>query len=277
MDGLYKLQKEDLRVRLEKETKQIMIQFYRLVSDFYKSLTTGNVSVEDIKIELIALPAFENNGEHYQEKLEHASTIFQVFDVIKVFVSFVNYDLIEYLIECVGNDEDKNRLAGYKEAFNEYARRRIYECSSEMALSTDEQCNMFVKLDTHPVYYQKLSLNDLCEFRYKVCVLLKVHFHCVRLCCIEKGCIKLTFQIPSFVKQRVFPLTSEQESHLIHLGAIQLICGDYEFSTKVCICLSTLSTTNKGQYVCDNMYLFIYNKQDKPEIPPTATGHTLPR
>ena len=244
MDGLNKLQKEDLRARLKKETRQIMIQFYYLLTDFCKSLTSRNVSVEDIKRELMVLEAFDDDDGHCPvfheqiEELEHASTIDQVFKVIKVFCSFVNYELIECLITRVGSDEDMARLEKYKEAFIDYARRRICQCSQKTAMSAPGQCNMYLKLDTHRVYSQKLSLNDLREFRLNISVLLKISLHCLRLCCIDKGCIRLTFQIPSFVKQRVFPLTSEQESHLIQLGVIQLICGDYEISPKVC--LSTL-------------------------------------
>ena len=41
-------------------------------------------------------------------------------------------------------------------------------------------------------------------------------------------------QIPSFVQQEIFPLSTEQESALAAEGVIRLTCGDYQFTTKVC-------------------------------------------
>ena len=238
MDGLDKIQKEDLRMRLKKDTEQIMMEFYKLLSEFFKSLKCSKeVSVEDLKTHLMVLDAFNDDNQQQavfleqREKLEQASTINEVFKVFKVFCSYFNYDLVEYLINLIGTDEDKVRIGEYKEKFTEYAKRRVYECATKTAMCTPGQWDMYIKLESR--YSENMTLNELRGFRLTISDLLKVSHHVVRLCCIEKGCIRLTFQIPEFVKQRVFPLTSEQESRLLQLGIIQLICGDYEFHAKV--------------------------------------------
>ena len=46
--------------------------------------------------------------------------------------------------------------------------------------------------------------------------------------------MQLIFQVPSFVKQEIFPLSSEQERALAAEGVIRLTCGDYQFAVKVC-------------------------------------------
>ena len=253
MNGLNKVQKDDLRARLKEETKQIMMQFYNLLSKFFNALKERKVSIDDIKTHLMVLDAFDDDDDrpvfHEQrDKLDHATTINEVFQVIKVFCSFFNYDLVEHLIDIIGTDEDQARLEEYKIKFTEYARRRIYECPPKTAMSTTGQCDMYMKLESR--FSSKLSLNDLREFRFNVSKILKVSPYIVRLCCIEKGCIRLTFQIPHFVKQRSFPLTLEQGNSLLQLGMTRLTCGDYEFPIKVCspICY----TMNYANYVCDN-------------------------
>jgi len=43
------------------------------------------------------------------------------------------------------------------------------------------------------------------------------------------------FQIPSFVQQEIFPLSSEQERALAAKGVIRLTCGEYQFQVSVCL------------------------------------------
>ena len=274
VNGLNKVQKDDLRARLKTETKQIMMQFYTLLSKFFNSLKERKVNVDDIKTHLMVLDAFDDDDNdpafHEQrDKLDQAVTINDIFKVIKVFCSFFNYDLIEHLIDIIGTDEDKARLEEYKTKFTEYARRRIYECPPKMAsMSTAGQCDncMYIKLESR--YSEKLSLNDLRDFRFNISKLLKVSHHVIRLCCIEKGCIRLTFQIPQFVKQRLFPLTSEQGNSLLQLGATKLICGDYEFPIEVCYPMSY--TMNCSDYVCDKLPMHLSNRKNQKFLPPMA-------
>ena len=252
MNGLNEVQKDDLRARLKEETKQIMLQFYNLLSKFFNALKERKVSVDDIKTHLMVLEAFDDDDDrpafHEQrDKLDHATTINEVFQVIKVFCSFFNYDLIEHLIDIIGTDEDKVRLEKYKIKFMEYARRRIYECPPKTAMSTTGQCDMIMKLESR--FSSKLTLSDLRQFRFNVSKTLKVSPYIVRLCCIEKGCIRLTFQIPHFVAQRSFPLTSEQGNSLLQLGMTRLICGDYEFPK---VCSPIRYAMNYANYVCDD-------------------------
>lgn len=237
MNGLDERQKEGLRARLKKETKQIMIQFYTLLSKLYDSLKDRNFPVDDLKQHLMVLDAFDDDDQHQpvffeqKDKLAQASTINNVFDVIRVFCSFFNYDLIEHLIGIVGTEEDKARFEEYESKFADYAKRRVYECPPKTGVRASGQCDIYIKLESR---FEKLSLNDLREFRINISKLLKVSQHVIYLCCIAKGCIRLTFTVPLFVKQRVFPLTSQQESALSQLGVRQLHCDDYEFLIEVC-------------------------------------------
>ena len=231
--GLDKAQKEVLRARLKDDTQTIMLQFHTLLSKFYISLKRDSeVALGDLKIHLMALEAFDDDEEHrsvfheQKDKLESAATLDEVFKVIKPFCSFFNYNLVKYMINLLGSDDDKTELETYETKFEEYAKRRVCE-SPRLASPTAEQMNVYVKLESR--FSDNYSLVDLQKFRIEISKILKVSPYVMRLCCIEKGCIKLTFQIPRFVEQRLFPLTSEQESSLLQRGVVQLICGSYEY------------------------------------------------
>ena len=136
------------------------------------------------------------------DTLKKASTMNAVFNVLQDFSSFVNYDLIEHLIGLLGSDKDKEGLQIYKEKFAEYAKRRLYECPSKVAINIASQCDVYVKVESR---FERLTLHELGRFRKNISDLLSVKRYAVRLCCIEKGCIRLTFQIPKFVRERIFP------------------------------------------------------------------------
>ena len=55
----------------------------------------------------------------------------------------------------------------------------------------------------------------------------------MRLCQVNEGCIQLTFQVPSFVQQKVFPLSKEQEKALAAMGVMKLTCGEYQFLVRL--------------------------------------------
>ena len=84
--------------------------------------------------------------------------------------------------------------------------------------------------------YEQFTVKELKSFRYRLSKIFYVSPQSVlRLCQVEEGCLQLTFQVPSFVQQEIFPLSSEQESALAAEGVIKLTCGDYLFTAKVCI------------------------------------------
>ena len=162
------------------------------------------------------------------QKLEAAESIPNVFLVLKDYFSFYNYHLIEHIIKALGTKEDKAELQRYKEDFNQYAKRRIFECLSEFGpISDADHADIFVKLD---LQYENYTVAEIELFRHKLSDILRVSSQGILcLCRVEKGCIQLTFQVPSFVQQKIFPLSREQERALKTRSTIKLTCGEYQF------------------------------------------------
>ena len=177
--------------------------------------------------------------------------------MIDGFGSFVNYDLVEYLIGVIGSSEDKAQLKEYKDKFNEYAKLRICECPPKMATtSTDGQSDVCVW--NYYSCFDKLTLHDIRKLLRNIADLLEVSRFAIRLCCFGKGCINLTFQVPCFVKQRVFPLTSVQEKELAKLGVMQLTCGDKWTDILICSWVYDSSCSISGfMYYSENFSIHI--------------------
>ena len=187
------------------------------------------------------------------EKLEAANTIPKVFLVLKDYFSFFNYHIIEHIIEELGTEEDKTRLQGYKEYFNWYAKRRIFECLPEFGPVCDtDHADIFVKVDSQ---YDNYTVAEMEVFCHKLNEILRVSSQGIlRLCQVVEGCFQLTFQVPSFVQQEIFPLSREQEQKLEAKGVIELTCEDYYFQ----VCNNEEDSAEKPQRGIDTSGEFVH-------------------
>ena len=223
-----------------------MIKFQHLFSTVYESLRTRGISVDRLVTHLMSLRAFDPVIKGSQKpvfqtffkKLQTAGSIEVVLWVIGDYFSFFNYHVIEHIVSKLGTDQDKAELRNYKEEFDRYSKRRVYECLPVFGpVSEADHVELHLKID---LVYEQFTLEAVENFRYRLKEILHVSQGILRLCRVEEGCFQVMFQVPSFVQQEIFPLSSEQERALVAEGVIKLTCGDYEFIAKVCATLSEI-------------------------------------
>ena len=241
VSGLSPEQQEGLRIRLCVESEDIVHKFWRLHSRVYESLRKQNIAVGRLVAHLLSLHAFDPVYKDSQKpalqsfikELRSAESIEDVLFIIRDYISFFNYHVIEHIVEGLGTDQDRVELQNYEREFDEYSKRRVYECPPEYGPKSDvEHVDLVVKVDS---VFEEFTVKELKKFEYRLSRIFCVSPQSVlRLCQVEEGCLQLIFQVPSFVQQEIFPLSGEQESALAAEGMIRLTCGDYQFSTKVC-------------------------------------------
>ena len=173
---------------------------------------------------------------HCLKELKAADTIPKVFLVLNDYFSFFNYHIIEHIIKELGTEEDKTKLHKYKEEFNQYAKRRIFESLPEFGPVSDaDHADIFVKVDSQ---YDNYTVAQVEGLRHKLSEILRVSSQGIlRLCRVDKGCFQLMFQVPSFVQQEIFPLSKEQEKAMAAMGVMRLTCGEYQFLVKLSVSL----------------------------------------
>ena len=244
LSGLNHQQQEDLRVKLQLESQEIMMQFQELVSATIESLIRRNVSPKRLLSHVMTLRAFGPVFKepqvpvlcHHFKELKAADTIYDIFLVLNDYFSFFNYQLIEHIITALGTRNDKAKLRKYKQDFNKYAKRRIFECLPEFGAVSKADCaDVFVKVDSQ---YDNCTIAQIERFRLKLSEILHVSSQGIlHLCRVDKGCLQLMFQVPIFVQQEIFPLSGEQEESLAAMGVIRLICGEYQYLVRLSIFL----------------------------------------
>ena len=247
VSGLTLEQQEGLSIRLCVESEDIVHKFWYLHSRVLKSLCEQNVSVDKLVAHLLSLRAFDPVYKDSQKpvlqtfflELQNAGSIEKVLFVIRDYFSFFNYRVIEHIVDGLGTDQDRVELQNYEKEFDEYSKRRVYECPPVYGSKIDaDHADLVVKVDS---VYEDFTVKELQKFQYRLSRILHISQQSVlRLCRVEEGCLQLIFQVPSFVKQEIVPLSHEQGRALAAEGVIRLTCGDYQFAFKVCILMYSL-------------------------------------
>ena len=210
-----KEQRKALEERLQIESKEIMFKFYILINKFFDSLEEQALPVQKLE-RYLRMPL--------QTKKLTITSVEDAQKVIEDNSSFYDYQLVEYMIEITGAENDKQALHKYKESFTHYAQRRVFECPARLATRTSGDVKLMIKLDSH----YKCKLAELKEFQERVCHILNIPFYASKLHCVKKGCFQITFLIPSDIQKTAFPLTPEQKFALAELKVLHLVCGKYQ-------------------------------------------------
>ena len=138
-----------------------------------------------------------------QSDLENALSIDEIFRIISPFWSFIDYSLLEEIVNYLGADADQKNLAGYVESLNEFLNswkvkpHKICRHESELLRS---RVKLHIKLDTDTLLmYRDVKAAIARIFSLKVAEL--------QLYSIEEGCIELVFLCPDITQQ--LPLSLE--------------------------------------------------------------------
>ena len=234
-----KEEKEKLYQRLYTESMEITIKFQDLFSATTLSLKERNISPQELHIHLSCLgsvkPTYNNPKQpvlrHYFPEMMKTESIEKAMAIVSTYCSFFNYRLMEVIISKLGTTKDKDNLSNYEKDFGEYAKCHVFECPSNLGTITDENTELFMTLDET---YDDCTLSVLRLFVRKLAQILKLSSDAaLKLCWIELGSLKLTFQIPVFVKEDIIPLSVDQKRALAGLGVVHLSCGDYHFINEV--------------------------------------------
>ena len=230
-------QKQRRYERVSSKSQEMGMKFQKLFTSTKKSLREEKVPVSELVGHLECLgfikPTFKDTGlsplRHQLPKRTSAQHVDDVMSVVKDYCSFFNYHIVAHIIDEFGTPKDKDNLAAYKKDFEEYAQCCVVEGSMKVGEMSEEGfSNMFVTLDDS---FDNCTLRYLNVFITDIRKALNISSDVdLRLCYINLGSIKLTFQLPLSLRQDIFPLSPEQEASLAALGVVELSCGDYQFT-----------------------------------------------
>ena len=205
----------------------------------------SSVSVKELRIRLSSLGAYRPIRDpvpllrNQMDEIERAEDVLSVFCILDKYYSFFNYGIIEKLIGWFSTPEDKERLETYTENFKRFCKRRTFECPPDIFGHTVDKgkTNLVMKVEESWDPTEGCSLENVLRLCNSLADILEVKSETLYLCQVDKGCVELLFQVPSFVEEDVFPLSIEQERSLTSVGVTRLTCGSYSFPQPLEVCL----------------------------------------
>ena len=214
--------------KLHAESVDIIDAFQHLLSSMTRSLKQRHVSVKNLLHSLAGIEQLPRDYKHLSTPvvirqvpdLSKTTTIDEAMLVIGNYCSFFNFHMIEHIINKLGTIQDKKTLTKYRVEFNQYAKRYVFECPFEVGTVSEGLVNMYVTLDKE---VDEITLRVLQRFVENLRKVLRISSGAVfKLCRIEPGSLKLTFQLNFSALQDIFPLSSRQEADLTSLGVDSL-------------------------------------------------------
>lgn len=218
-------EQDELIGRLELESKQMKQEFISLVSKTSQSLQANNVMPSDV---ILILEGYDIPG--LTEDMKISTALSKIYK----YCTFFNYEIIETIINQLGDDQDKKVLDKYEAIFKEYCKRRICEVpvdvlksdkepKTELRVKTDKNFNVPVE-DIRCIGSKLSSLLGI-----KRLLLLNVKSGCIELIfdcfysnCLEnlKNCDLDTFKelgiIKIYTENHIYYEETAQESSLLH-------------------------------------------------------------
>ena len=214
---------------LYRESEKIKTRFTSLMYHLQEDLQK-NHELEEV----ISLLVFCDIPE---EELRDCNTVRSVFIRIKKFSSFFDYQLVKILAKHLGSKASKRKFMKYKLHFQEFAKRHVCECPSdifgESETANDKRPGKLyaIKIDKS---MEKLTVEDLDSLLYKMNEILGQKF--LKVVKVEDGCVQVTFRAFS---SSDFVISDEQQRALSSLGVITISCGSES------VHISTVSSLEK--------------------------------
>ena len=141
-----------------------------------------------------------------QEDLERADDVDKIFVIMSPFLSFLDFEILEDIINSknLGADSDRQNLADYIRSLKELLDSwkvepfKVLRDESELLRSRATLC---FKLDAD-------SLSMYRDVKVAIARVLGVQVYALQLCSIEDGCIELVFLVPKVAIGSLLPLES---------------------------------------------------------------------
>jgi len=232
-------EKEELKAQLKDDEQKMKLLFGSLVTGTCDSVEK-RIPVKKLAGAILQLgayePAFEERDrqllDEHREEIKSANSVSEIFIILSAYWNYLDFEVLVYVINLFGtcgDDSDEKRLQSYKEAFQRFCKRRIFELPlPESGNGTDhkKQEKLYVKLNVR----EDTPLEQINLLKTKISKILQVNSASLLIDHVDKGCVQLIFLIPKFVAREIFPLSDEQTSALSKdVAVMRLKCGHYEF------------------------------------------------
>ena len=232
-------EQDKLLAKLYDDEESIKLKFGSLVTATCISVQS-RVSVDIFRASILSMKAYEpalgvGDQSLFDEEsgeIKVAKSVTNIFAILTPYWNYLNIEILKYIIKEHGTVDDHVSLKNYDEELKKFCERKSLELpmlvngSGDVGNTFPNQVKFVVKFDKP----ESITANQLLQIRKQIANIFHVNVTAFKFCHVEVGCVQLTFLIPKFVSQKIFPLSWEQRSALYKdASVIRLECGPYAF------------------------------------------------
>ncbi len=202
--------------QMESDISSMEDEYALLSFNIRKSLKRREIRPQELSAFLLSFQsrrgALKSNGSLFinscQQELNTADTIDAVFMIVSQFWSFLDYNLLEKVVNAFGDDSDEEKFADYIIALQDFLSDwRVVPHKIQRSECPTTAIKLCFKLDGDSLPYR--------DIRVSIARIFKVHVSNVLIESIDNGCTKLVFLLPRGIV--VHPLTAEQRKEIAEL------------------------------------------------------------
>ena len=219
---------EDDRIELEdrliRDTRKMIISFTAFTLIIQESFENQRIPLERIKDSVLSLDAF-NDGigvkvpdPQDKQEIKNAKNLPEVFMTLRDYISFFNYEIVQYLIELLGSPDDQTQLREYCSALDQFCQRNVFEVPAEAFSSKSriKTAKVFVLKCTERV----ATLECVKRLTRRIAEALGLQKAALQLHSVKQGCLELHFLITVAVAKRIYPVSPTVEAALSAIGVL---------------------------------------------------------
>ena len=183
--------------------KRLEEMFDDLVLGTRKYMTTTHVDVQDLLHSITRLPG-DLKSEHElfiekkEKKLSRAKKIEDVFLTANRYWDFLNYSLLQHIIDRHASDEIKKEMKGYANEIAQFRNKTCLRVFSKVYRRKPKKADDHFKklVSEHKIDWSTATLEDVEQFRNDICSELSLSAFSLQLAAITTGSVVLTWLVP---------------------------------------------------------------------------------
>ena len=229
--------KQELRLMLHIDSKNIAMKFFRLTNHTLDVLEKEGMTVVKLKQYMSRFPITTSGSTPaLADVVQRADDVNDIFVILESnhFLTFYKFAILKYIIEdvCTNNEKLNIELEEYKSHFKEYIKRRV--CDSSMYYEgrfnpenscAPKGCNLVLITDER--WKSKSSSEDVLDLMEVVAVIFGIKGFVLCLKGIKENCLRLYHSIPTCLENVILSIKYEQVQQLVERGIAEVYCGGF--------------------------------------------------
>ena len=236
--------KDELADQMDELKDEIHTKFAKVQCEFIQSIENRKVSPTNLALTLRQhLMVHQKNSSAnvplFKEQLKEineAKTSDEILKIINDYYCYYNYEILKHMIDVHGTLEDQKRMNEYISKFSHYCRKLpCVEFHDECNPDVSKRTKLGLKLDYDMDLLKGIDIKRIIR---KVAKILGIRPSVLFFSDVKKGCVEITFVIPTFLIGHLLTLIYDKISIVrqeVHMISVYV---DFHDQQNVLVCIN---------------------------------------